>query len=1162
MPATTTHRVRRSRAVLAAVLCAAGLPVAAVLTASAAAAAGPTAPIAYVINTTGGSVSPVDTTTNQAGTAIPVAQGPIAVAITPDGATAYVLSGVPSEVVTPIDTATNAPGTPIPVADNSVALAITPDGATVYVGNAASGTGAGAITPIDTANNTAGPAITFPLPISPRAIAITPDGTTAYVGASNNTVYPIAIATNALGSPIPVGSLPQDIAITPDGSLAFVADFNNDVTPINLLNNTADTPIAVVGHPYSIAITPDGASAFVTTSSGGTVPISIATGTAGSPIATPGFGAAIAITPDGTTAYVDDVAGNTVVPITVATQTVGTPIAVEEAPQGIAISPDQAPVAHLTVTPAAPGAATGFDASASTVKYGTITSYAWNFGDGVTTATATPTTTHTYATGGNYPASVTETDSAGTSTARVFTGRTMSRNGGPQATATATVSIAGPAAWTAYVVNNLDNTVTPINLRTLVAGPPIPVGAGPGAVAITPDAKTAYVANGDANTVTPINTATNAPGPAIHVGSDPFSIAITPDGTTAWVANTGDGTVTPINVATNTAGAPLTIPLGVSGVTVSPDGATLYATGDPNVTPVNLATNTVGASFGNSGNPRATAITPNGSKLLTANSNNFLAVHDTTTQINTTDFVLNALAGDVAITPNGATAYVAYTGPGEGGLVPVDVATGNPGAKIKTGQAGFGTAITPDGKTAIVTNLFDHSVTLVSTATNTAGATIQVGTNPFAVAVTPDQAPIARLHVARAPLGQPATLDASASTTPFGTRTAYVWDFGDGAKTITLSPITQHIYNEATDTASVTVINSANTSSGQTFTGRTVSNNGSASATAYALGSLAGSGPVVNAVLPAAGPTGGGTHVTITGSNLAGATSVEFNGKPATFTQTSSTSLLATTPAEAVAQNADVVVTTAAGSSATTPADRFTFTNATPAKSCSSALCVIVVRIPVVPYTASATMSTSCGSCTVTASAGLGALGGACGATPQFVTTTSSNVSGTAVSQVIEAFTHLDLVFGGLAVVCAQTVLGAAPVGAGTAATAAATPATITLRTCAQTNGTAPCIMDDTATNGARTTRIKLPANKKFKLEVTPVAPVVTKVTPISSGIGPLLQITGTNTGNVMSVVIGGQRAPIVFRLPKSIVVGIPAGAQSGPISLITATGVVTANRT
>jgi YVTN family beta-propeller protein len=744
----------------------------------------------------------------------------------------------------------------------------------------------------------------------------------------------------------------------------------------------------------------------------------------------------------------------------------------------------------------------------------------------------------------------------------VFTGQTMSRNGGPLATDTATVSIAGPAAWTAYVVNNLDNTVTTINLGTFVAGPAIPVGAGPDAVAITPDAKTAYVANGDANTVTPINNATKVPGPAIHVGSDPVSIAITPDGATAWVANTGDGTVTPINVATNTAGAPITIPSGVNGVTVSPDGATLYITGDPDITPVNLATNTVGASFVNATNPTGTAITPNGAKLLTANRSNFVTVQDTTTHARTTDFVLNASAGDVAITPNGATAYVAYTAAGEGGVVPIDIATGNPGAKIKTGQAGFGTAITPDGKTAIVTNLFDHSVTLVSTATNTAGATIQVGTNPFAVAVTPDQAPTARLHVVRAPLGQAATLDASASTTPFGTRTAYLWNFGDGTKTITLSPITQHIYNEATDTASVTVVNSANTSSGLTFTGRTVSNNGGASATAFALGSFAGSGPVVSAVLPAAGATGGGTHVTITGSNLAGTTSVEFNGKPATFTQTSSTSLLATTPAEGVAQIADVVVTTAAGSSATTPADRFTFTNATPAASCSSALCVVAVHIPVVPYMAYGTMSTSCGSCTVTASAGLGALGGACGSQPQVVITMSSTVSGSVVSEMVAAITAPGTIFGASLSVCAVNVLGGTPPG-GLAATgtAAAAPATITLRSCASTNGTAPCVMADTATNGTRTTRIKLPANQKFKLEVTPVAPTVTKLTPISSAIGPLLQISGTNTANVTSVVIGGVRAPIVFRLPKSIVVGIPNGAQSGPVSLITATGVVTSQQ-
>ncbi|HEY5171159.1 MAG TPA: hypothetical protein VIK54_05470, partial [Acidimicrobiia bacterium] len=273
-------------------------------------------------------------------------------------------------------------------------------------------------------------------------------------------------------------------------------------------------------------------------------------------------------------------------------------------------------------------------------------------------------------------------------------------------------------------------------------------------------------------------------------------------------------------------------------------------------------------------------------------------------------------------------------------------------------------------------------------------------------------------------------------------------------------------------------------------------------------------------------------------------------------------SLLATTPAQGVAQIADVVVTTAAGSSATSPADRFTYTNATPAKSCSSALCVVVVHIPVVPYTTSSTMSTACSGCTVTASAGLGSLGGPCGASGQYVLTVGSFVPPTtAVSELFNAFTQGTTAYGAIHV-CAQPVLTAAPAPAGTAATAAATPATITLRTCTQTNGTAPCIMDDTTTTtGTRTTRIKLPENQKFKLEVTPVAPTVTQLNPISSGIGPLLQIVGTNTGNVQSVVIGGLRAGIVFRLPKSIVVGIPNGAQSGPVSLITATGVVTSQQ-
>ena len=70
-------------------------------------------------------------------------------------------------------------------------------------------------------------------------------------------------------------------------------------------------------------------------------------------------------------------------------------------------------MARFLVTPAAAGSATTFDASASTVAFGTIASYGWDFGDGTTATTTTPITTHTYQTAGYNTVSVTETSSGG-----------------------------------------------------------------------------------------------------------------------------------------------------------------------------------------------------------------------------------------------------------------------------------------------------------------------------------------------------------------------------------------------------------------------------------------------------------------------------------------------------------------------------------------------------------------------------------------------------------------------------------------------------------------------------------------------------------------------------------------------------------------------------
>ena len=422
----------------------------------------------YVVNSGSNTVTPFDTSTNTAGPPIAVGNTPEGIAITPDGTTAYV-TNYGDGTVTPIDTATNTAGPPIAAGIHPYGIAITPNGATAYVTNAI---GNGTVTPINTATNTAGPPI-GPVGDTPVGIAITPNGATAYVpDALEGSVTPINTATNTAG--VPIGGFSSSsggIAITPNGTTAYVV--NGEVTPINTSTNAIGSSIPVGYMPVGLAVTPSGSTAYVTSSldivtpqdiiDGGITPINTETGTVGTPIVGVGFYPdAIAITPDGATAYVTSSpglgAGNTLTPVNTATTAAGTPLVVGSDPVAVAITPDQAPVAHLSVTPGEVGQPTEFDASASTVAFGVISTYTWNFGDGSTTTTSRPTTTHTYATPGPYTATVTETDSAGTSTTQVFTGQTMSNNGGPSAVTSESFNVVSPLCATGLKAHVLTAT--------------------------------------------------------------------------------------------------------------------------------------------------------------------------------------------------------------------------------------------------------------------------------------------------------------------------------------------------------------------------------------------------------------------------------------------------------------------------------------------------------------------------------------------------------------------------------------------------------------------------------------------------------------------------------------------------------------------------------
>jgi len=88
----------------------------------------------------------------------------------------------------------------------------------------------------------------------------------------------------------------------------------------------------------------------------------------------------------------------------------------------------------------------------------------------------------------------------------------------------------------------------------------------------------------------------------------------------------------------------------------------------------------------------------------------------------------------VQISPNGAVAYVADFG--AGGVTPITVATGTPGAFIPTGSGAYAVGFNPQGTIAWVVDTNVNNVVPVTVATGTPGAAVDVGNVPDGVTVT------------------------------------------------------------------------------------------------------------------------------------------------------------------------------------------------------------------------------------------------------------------------------------------------------------------------------------------------------------------------------------------------------------------------------------------
>lgn len=385
-----------------------------------------------------------DTATNTINGFIPLPSDSLAAVITPDGKTIYAAeTDQPSATV--IDAATNTIITTIPtgVGTGSFDVIVNADGSRVYISNI----NTDFVTVVDTATNTVVANIFLAPNLGP--LSITPDGKTVYV--SNfviGGVTTIDTATNTVGMSIITGITPGMISITPDGKLAYVANLGSDtVSVINIATNTVTTTIALPtgSGPYGSSILPNGKTLYVANYNNATVSVvDIATNSIVDTLfltlnSLPFW---VASTPDGKTVYVISEATDDVTPIDVATNTVGPSFAhIMGDIQDIVMSPDPAPVASFFAKGEFVGFPILFDASASISPIGTIVSYAWDFGDGITVVTNAPFINHTYTSIGNFNVTLTVMNSAGTSTSKVFSSRFISNNGGPTATLSQIVNI-------------------------------------------------------------------------------------------------------------------------------------------------------------------------------------------------------------------------------------------------------------------------------------------------------------------------------------------------------------------------------------------------------------------------------------------------------------------------------------------------------------------------------------------------------------------------------------------------------------------------------------------------------------------------------------------------------------------------------------------------
>ena len=142
------------------------------------------------------------------------------------------------------------------------------------------------------------------------------------------------------------------------------------------------------------------------------------------------------------------------------------------------------------------------------------------------------------------------------------------------------MTIPGAHAYSIYVSNEKDNTITVVDSVTLEPVKTVKVGQRPRGITITHDGKYLLVCVSDDDTIEMIDATSFERVGTLPSGPDPELLSLSPDGKTLYVANEDDNLITIVDMASKSVVNEIPVGVEPEGMGISPDGKTLVSTSE------------------------------------------------------------------------------------------------------------------------------------------------------------------------------------------------------------------------------------------------------------------------------------------------------------------------------------------------------------------------------------------------------------------------------------------------------------------------------------------------------------------------------------------------------------------------------------------------------